>query len=226
MLDNVFSKVAPRQSVLPVNEWVYETLCELIFHGEFAPGVPITLRGIAEKLDVSPMPVREAATRLIAEGAFEVSEKRRISVSKMTQEKFDELLFARLSIEPELSYLALRYIDNERLNLLIDIDKKLNVAISTGSVEDYTKYNYQFHFGIYEACPSTILMPIVKSLWLRFSPFYRIVAGRAGTQTLDDYHESAIFAISENDPVALSSAIRKDIHEGMSTLKESIEATS
>ena len=114
------------------------------------PGVAITLRGIAESLDVSPMPVREAATRLIAEGAFEVSSKRRISVSQMTHEKFDELVYARLSLEPELSALALPFIDAKRLKSLIDIDNKLDFAISTGNIEDYTKYNYQFHFRRYK----------------------------------------------------------------------------
>jgi DNA-binding GntR family transcriptional regulator len=222
MPDKAFAKVKPRQSVLPINEWVYETLCELILHGEFVPGVTVTLRGIAESLGVSPMPVREAATRLISEGALEVSDKRRISVSQMTQAKFDELVVARLSLEPELAALALPYIDSEKLKSLIDIDNKLDVAISTGNIEDYAKYNCQFHFGIYEAAPSPVLLPIIKSLWLRFSPFYRIVAGRAGTKTLDDYHESAIAAIQAGDPVALAKAIHEDIEEGMEMLNDSI----
>ena len=222
MPHNAFLKVTPRQSALPVNEWVYETLCKLILHGEFVPGVPLTLRGIAESLNVSPMPVREAATRLIAEGALEVSKKRRITVSQMTQKKFDELVLARLSLEPALSALSLPLIDAERLKLLIDVDRKLDVAISTGNIENYTKYNCQFHFGIYEASPSPVLLPIIRSLWLRFSPFYRIVAGRAGTQTLDDYHESAIDAIKAKDPIALAKAIHKDIEEGMEMLNDSI----
>jgi len=222
MPSNAFSKIAPRLSVLPVNEWVYDTLCQLILHGEFVPGVTLTLRGIAESLDVSPMPVRESVTRLIAEGALEVSNKRRITVSQMTQKKFDELALARLSLEPALSALALPLIDAERLKLLVDVDSKLDVAISTGNIENYIKYNCQFHFGIYEASPSPVLLPIIKSLWLRFSPFYRIVAGRAGTQTLDDYHESAIDAIKAKDPDALAKAIHKDIQEGMEMLNDSI----
>ena len=197
-------------------------MCQLILHSEFVPGITLTLRGIAASLDVSPMTVRESVTRLIAEGALEVSKKRRITVSQMTQKKFDELVLARLSLEPELSALALPFIGAERLKLLIDVDSKLDVAISTGNIENYTKYNRQFHFGIYEASPSPVLLPIIKSLWLRFSPYYRIVAGRAGTQTLDDYHESAIDAIKAKDPVALAKAIHQDIEEGMAMLNESI----
>ena len=103
-----------------------------------------------------------------------------------------------------------------------NIDKNLDYAISTGNIEDYIKYNYQFHFGIYEAGPSPVLLPLVKTLWLRFSPFYRIVAGRAGTQTLKDFHHSAIDAIKAKDSVALVEAIHSDILEGMEMLNESL----
>ena len=222
MNQDILSKVEPRDPDLNTNDWVYNSLCQLILSGEFAPGISFTFRGIANSFGVSTMPVREAAKRLISEGALEISEKRRITVSKMTQSKFDELNIARLYLEPQLSGLALKHIDSKRLKLLINIDKNLDYAISTGNIEDYIKYNYQFHFGIYEAGPSPILLPLVRTLWLRFSPFYRIVAGRLGTQILKDFHHSAIDAIKAKDSIALVEAIHSDISEGMDMLNESL----
>ena len=222
MSTDILSKVEPRGPELNTNDWVYNSLCQLILSGEFVPGVSFTFRGIANSFGVSTMPVREAAKRLISEGALEISEKRRITVSKMTQSKFDELNVARLYLEPQLSSRAIKHIDSKRLKLLINIDKNLDYAILTGNIEDYIKYNYQFHFGIYEARPSPVLLPLVRTLWLRFSPFYRIVAGRAGTQTMKDFHHSAIDAIKAKDSVALEEAILNDISEGMEMLNESL----
>ena len=222
MSADLLSKVEPRGSELNANDWVYNSLCQLILSGEFVPGVSFTFRGIANSFGVSTMPVREAAKRLISEGALEISEKRRITVSKMTQSKFDELNVARLYLEPLLSGRAIKHIDSKRLKLLINIDKNLDYAILTGNIEDYIKYNYQFHFGIYEAGPSPVLLPLVRTLWLRFSPFYRIVAGRLGTQILTDFHHSAIDAIKAKDSVALEEAILNDISEGMEMLNESL----
>ena len=222
MSADLLSKVEPRGSELNANDWVYNSLCQLILSGEFVPGVSFTFRGIANSFGVSTMPVREAAKRLISEGALEISEKRRITVSKMTQSKFDELNVARLYLEPLLSGRAIKHIDSKRLKLLINIDKNLDYAILTGNIEDYIKYNYQFHFGIYEARPSPVLLPLVRTLWLRFSPFYRIVAGRLGTQILTDFHHSAIDAIKAKDSVALEEAILNDISEGMEMLNESL----
>ena len=222
MSTDILSKVEPRGPELNTNDWVYNSLCQLILSGEFVPGVSFTFRGIANSFGVSTMPVREAAKRLISEGALEISEKRRITVSKMTQSKFDELNVARLYLEPQLSSRAIKHIDSKRLKLLINIDKNLDYAILTGNIEDYIKYNYQFHFGIYEARPSPVLLPLVRTLWLRFSPFYRIVAGRLGTQILKDFHHSAIDAIKAEDSVALEEAIHNDISEGMEMLNESL----
>ena len=222
MSTDILSKVEPRGPELNTNDWVYNSLCQLILSGEFIPGISFTFRGIANSFGVSTMPVREAAKRLISEGALEISEKRRITVSKMTQSKFDELNVARLYLEPQLSSRAIKHIDSKRLKLLINIDKNLDYAILTGNIEDYIKYNYQFHFGIYEARPSPVLLPLVRTLWLRFSPFYRIVAGRAGTQTMKDFHHSAIDAIKAKDSVALEEAILNDISEGMEMLNESL----
>ncbi|MCK9909815.1 GntR family transcriptional regulator, partial [Microbacteriaceae bacterium K1510] len=42
------------------HEAVYRRLRERIFFGGFLPGRAVTLRGLAEELGVSPMPVREA----------------------------------------------------------------------------------------------------------------------------------------------------------------------
>jgi DNA-binding GntR family transcriptional regulator len=222
MSTNILSKVEPRGSELNTNEWVYNSLCQLILSGEFVPGISFTFRGIANSFGVSTMPVREAAKRLISEGALEMSEKRRITVSQMSQLKFDELKIARLNLETKLSSLALKHIDYKRLKLLKNIDKNLDYAISTGNIEGYIKYNYQFHFGIYEAGSSPVLLPLVRTLWLRFSPFYRIVAGRVGTQTMNDFHNSAINAIIAKDSVALEEAIHNDILEGMEMLNESL----
>ena len=72
---------------------MYNSLCQLILSGEFVPGISFTFRGIANSFGVSTMPVREAANRLISEGALDMSEKRRITVSQMTQSKFAHLYY-------------------------------------------------------------------------------------------------------------------------------------
>ena len=54
------------------HQWVYQLLRNNLLCGRVEPGKPLTIRGLAEILHVSPMPVREALHRLACEGAVEV----------------------------------------------------------------------------------------------------------------------------------------------------------
>lgn len=55
---------------------VYVKLRDLLAAGELAPGERLSLRKVAETLGVSVMPVREGATRLVADDALEVMPNR------------------------------------------------------------------------------------------------------------------------------------------------------
>ncbi len=207
----------------PVHERVYEALCDSILAGQFVPGVSITLRGLAEQLGVSPMPVREAIHRLVAERALQVLSNRRICVTPMTHTRIQELYHARLSLEPELASLAMPNITKRSIKSLQHIDEGLNQSLRTGDVDAYIRSNRKFHFDIYAHADSPVLFPLVRSLWLQFAPFTRIVFGRMGTEVLQDYHADALMALQAGNEIAFRNAIESDIREGMDMLAEHLQ---
>ncbi len=207
----------------PVHERVYDALCDAILAGEFVPGVSVTLRGIAEKLGVSPTPVRETIRRLAAEGALEVQGNRRVCVAGMSSLRLKELYQARLALEPELAVCAMPQISKKDIKQLQKIDDELNQSLKSGDVARYIARNRQFHFGIYERANSPVLFPLVHSLWLQFAPFTRIVFGRVGTEFIQDYHVDALAALSQQDAGLFRQAIESDIREGMDLLAEHLQ---
>ena len=94
-------KVA-RVSRVTLSEVVYRDIRELLLAGQVAPGEKFTLRGLAEAVGTSPMPVREAVGRLSAEGALEILANRAIRVPIMTRERFEELTVIRADIERQV----------------------------------------------------------------------------------------------------------------------------
>ncbi len=207
----------------PIHERVYDALCEAILTGEFVPGVSVTLRGIAEKLGVSPTPVREAIRRLAAEGALEVLGNRRVCVATMSQTRLKELYHARLSLEPELAMIAMPHISKKDIKHLQQLDDTLNQSLTSGDVVRYIACNRAFHFGIYERALSPVLFPLVRSLWLQFAPFTRIVFGRVGTEFIQDFHADALSALRQQDESGFRQAIKSDICEGMDLLAEHLQ---
>ena len=213
----------PETDAPPVHQQVYEALCDSILAGQFVPGVSVTLRGIANQLGVSPMPVREAIRRLVAEHALQVLSNRRVCVTAMTQIRLQELYHARLSLEPELALRAWPNIRKSDIKSLKYIDDELNLSLRSGDIDAYVRCNRQFHFGIYERADSPVLCPLVRSLWLQFAPFTRIVFGRIGTEIIQDFHADALRALQADNKQAFRHAIESDIREGMDLLEEHLQ---
>jgi DNA-binding GntR family transcriptional regulator len=212
---------------LPTHERIYRALRHRILYGGFLPGRPVTLRGLAESLGVSPMPVREAVRRLIAERALDLHDNRRVSVPAMTAEKFEQIVFARRTLEPELAVRALPHLTTGQISEIEEIDEAIDTCMKAGDTEGYMRMNHRFHFAIYREARAEILLAQVESIWLQFGPFMRTVYGRFGTSNLEDQHQRAIAAMRAGDAEGLRRAMTEDIMQGMRFIgAEALKAAS
>jgi DNA-binding GntR family transcriptional regulator len=201
-----------------LNAAIYAQLRRKLVTGKMSPGHGLSTRGLAVELGVSQTPVRDALSRLAAEGAVEIRSKRRVQVPAMTAERFEDLLRCRLLLEPEAAALALPHIDAARLERLRGIDAALDRALADGDADAYMENNHAFHFTLYRAHGGQTMAQLIEALWLQFGPFMRIVCGRINGATLNDQHQSAIRAIEAGDAEALRAAIASDIADGMGLL--------
>jgi DNA-binding GntR family transcriptional regulator len=197
------------------HEETYRTLYYAIITGSLEPGKVLTIRGLAEQLGCSPMPVREAVRRLVALGALEMQSTRRISVAPMTKERFEEIWSARVLLEPEIAARAIPHSSKLLIKELERIDNELSKVMDNGNPDAYCLKNWEFHFTLYRASGCPILLRLIESVWLQFGPFQRMVTGRLGTSYLVDQHQAAVKALKDKDEPALREAIRLDIHDGM-----------
>jgi DNA-binding GntR family transcriptional regulator len=201
---------------------VYRDLRNRILSGGFLPGSAVTLRGLAEDMGVSPMPVREAVRRLIAERALKMMDNRRVLIPPMTEASFEQIIYARKTLEPELASRAMDRIGPSEIKGIKAHDKAVDRAMAIGDVEGYMQANYRFHFAIYERARAETLLALVESIWLQFGPFMRMAYGRWGTSSLEDQHQAAISALERQDRKALKAAIAADISQGMNFIGEGI----
>ncbi|MDH3473119.1 MAG: GntR family transcriptional regulator [Rhodospirillales bacterium] len=203
-----------------LQEWVYQELRQSIITGRFLPGRNMTLRGVAEALNTSPMPVRDAFGRLVAERALATVGKGRVTIPRMSQDKLEELCGARVALETLAAERALPHIDGRRLRTLRKIDSGIDQALQGGDIETLLIKNHQFHFTLYGATPSQVLLPMIESLWLQLGPFMRTALARIGISYLTDRHVEAMDAIKRRDARALRDAIEADIRDGIGSVRE------
>lgn len=208
-----------RTAEMKTNKWVYQLLRTNLLCGKIAPGIPLTIRGLAEVLNVSPMPVREALHRLACEGAVEAKNNRRVIVPMMTAEKFSELCELRILIEAHAAEKALPYIREKDIARLELIDVSINEAVQQGDVETTSLRNQDFHRSLYSANPYQIVVPLIESLWLQLGPFSRIAISKLEKIYIVDRHVEAIQALKQQNGFGLRRAIEADIRDGIASIK-------
>jgi DNA-binding GntR family transcriptional regulator len=169
-------------------------------------------------LQVSAMPVREALHRLVADGALEHLDNRRVRVPDIDPEKFDEIIAARIALETIAAARALPFVDYLRLARLQQLDNDIDDAYKAGNIEQGIESNFAFHRCLYEVRSSAVLLPLIESVWLRLGPFMREATENLDESYRVDRHAQALEAIGLKDVEGLKAAITADIQEGVGYL--------
>ncbi|MGO4741372.1 GntR family transcriptional regulator [Bosea sp. 2KB_26] len=201
-----------RQSL---NEQVYESLHRALASGYFAPGQRVPLRAVANALGTSTMPVREAVKRLVAIGALELLENRRVRVPLVSVESYRDLVAARSLIEAAAAEAATQLMTDETLELLARRHGEM-CEISTRphneeNVRAYLACNQAFHFLIYGAAGSHTLIKVIQSLWIRSGPFFHILHKQSSDWRGNDNHVRILTAMQRRDPAEARAAVHADI---------------
>jgi DNA-binding GntR family transcriptional regulator len=208
-----------------LHERVYAELRRSLVHGAFDAGEVLRIVDLAQTLRTSTMPVREALGRLVSEQALEAMPSRSVRVPLINRERLDDLARARRLVEGELTALALPNLGTADFAEL----KSLTVACESAFAGDdadkahvTSELNHAFHFHIYQAARSAVLIPIVESLWLQSSPYVRAAArihDEKNDQSAVRYHWVLIDALERGDRAAAIQALINDITHSFNLIR-------
>ena len=190
---------------------IYQELRRSLMAGAFMPGAKVTLRSVSGQIGTSVMPVREAINRLIAERALEVVGDRQVIVPVMTEEKFSEIVLWRVQLESAAARAACRNITPEIIAELEAINTQMVEAVEHDQRDALLRHNYEFHFLIYNTAGSTILLPMIESLWLQVGPFTYFSIPSPKTLWNAKHHKDILKALKTGDAEAAGEAISQDI---------------
>lgn len=211
----------PKESKATVQNLVYHELRRALMTGAFMPGSKVTLRGLTQQLGTSIMPVRESVNRLIAERALQVAGTRQVIVPVMTEEKFAEITYWRVRLEADATRAASRYITPLAIARIEAINAEMSVAVDEDRRDALLPLNYQFHFAIYAAARSEILLPMIESLWLQAGPFTYFSTPSPKALWNAKHHRDIIRALKARDGDAAAQALVRDIENSATYLKSS-----
>jgi DNA-binding GntR family transcriptional regulator len=128
-------------------------LREAILDGDLEAGAHLGEVEIAERLGLSRTPVREALTRLAAEGLVELEAHRGARVTRFSAEDLDGIFAVRLALEPQATARAAEHVTPADLEALDDLARRMQELGAPGPDQDLdalVDLNRDFHARLLE----------------------------------------------------------------------------
>jgi DNA-binding GntR family transcriptional regulator len=196
-----------------VQQRVYAALRDQLMRGGFEPGQKLKIAELAEAFGTSAMPVRDALNRLTAERALETLPSRTVRVPALSKRALHDLRETRFAVE---GLAIARAASNMSRETLATLEKLIEAQIETDAghfSERSAEQNRAFHFAIYRQSGSTVLLPIIESLWLQFGPYLREASERfdGGDGRGTNFHVEMLDALTRGDALAARAALETDI---------------
>jgi DNA-binding GntR family transcriptional regulator len=198
-------------------EKAFDTLHAAIITGQLRPGTRLPIEELAEVLEMSPMPIREAVRRLDAAGLVENIPHRGARVTELSITDLTEVTEVRLALETlAIRRAAIRFDDRDEASARERLTA-LNESPDDNSAETSSAHA-AFHFALYEAADSAWLLRLIRPIWETAEryclevPSCRQLVGRRHE------HEAILGACVAHDPDRAAASL----HDHLATTANSI----
>lgn len=190
-------------------EAVYEALRESIISGELPPGKRLVIRDLANELDVSEIPVREALRRLETEGLIESTPYVGAVVSAPSIKDLQDIMAIRGALEALAAELSGPNLTGADIERLLEIASEMERCVDAERFWEYSKHDREFHSLLYSKCGNEKLLKAIEDLWTqseRARAIFNVVALSA-RQSLDE-HRAMLDCLASQDFKGLSELVK------------------
>ncbi|WP_088104863.1 GntR family transcriptional regulator [Halalkalibacter urbisdiaboli] len=193
---------------------VYEFLRSEIVSLKLSPGKSISENEIAERLQVSRTPVREAFLRLSQEDLVNVFPQKGSFVSLIDLEHLEEARFMREHLEVATTKLACELFTEKNL---IDITANLEaqkMAIQTKDIEGFYELDDKFHSIIFSSCKKSRVWEVIQNMMsINFNRMrYLSLTEKLNTDMIISQHQEIVESIKEQNPVRAEKVVREHLN--------------
>lgn len=208
-----FQKQAQNQKTL-VSQ-TYQILHDSIIAGRILPGESLKQEQLADELGVSARTVREALSRLVAEGLLVAEPHHSVRVNRFTIEDQEELYRMRSAIEGMAAEAAAARITQEELDHLREIVLLASQTNDPESTDRARHYNEDFHWTIINASGKKQYARTLRQIWtLMFTFFeaYELYEGHVVRREEDILsHEAILKALGERNGLLARQMLQEHI---------------
>lgn len=206
------TRIGPIASTLATE--VYDTLLDALIEGRLLPGDRLVMDRLAEEMDVSRTPVRDALHRLFREGVIEPANRRGYVVREPSARDTTDFYAARMAVEGHAAALLSSAGQEEVTDLRLLLDDIAGAP--RASTREAFSTNRQFHRAVVEATGNGYLLDMFDAIWnrSRTALTYRRFAAANPGQDFRCEHGDLLDAIDGADRDSARAAMVAHIRSG------------
>lgn len=218
-MSNTLVTSLQRHERTTIADTVYADIKSLLLSGRIPPGEKVTLRGLAEVIGTSPMPIRDAVRRLVTEGALEMLPNRTLRVPKPSLEAFREIVKIRCSLEGLAAEAGAMRIDDSALKRVREHLERFESEAkqTTPDLNVIVESNRLAHFTLYGAAEMPLLVSMIEGLWARVAPVFAYSMSHQARDVCSwesiNHHARLLQALRKRDSVLARHAVVSDIQD-------------
>jgi len=207
-------------------ELVYQRILDAILSGRLPSGSEIIASDLADELQVSPSPVREALLKLASDGLVQNASNRRATVVSFSREDIRGVFEVRRLLECGAAELAATVITPAQLAELRATAEACSALFGdTARKREMLDLDNRFHLLIAEAAGNESL----KSEILRFNRRVRVIQwlrlSPAKMRVAFDEHLAILAGLEAHDPEVARHAMSRHIREALTFVLEGLPET-
>ncbi|KAA0256932.1 GntR family transcriptional regulator [Deferribacter autotrophicus] len=207
----------------PLREKIADKIRTDIIKGVYKDGDRLVEPKLAEILGISRTPIREALRQLESEGFVEIIPRKGAIVKTMTLEDVDNLYVIKASLEGLAARQAVKYIKDEDIEEMSKINQRFLYIANKSSdiVEEYLKYNIDFHNIFIKLSHNEKLVEILEGLSKNFQRIKGMLITKSD-RALKAYeeHNEIIKAFKSKNAELVELKVRWHIENSWNYIKE------
>lgn len=200
---------------------VYESLLEAIISGGLAPGAELNSVELAQQLDVSRTPVKEAIKLLVHDGLVEQVNNHKARVAKFSRQDVSEIYDLREQLEGAAAEKATKLIDEKVLaQMRSEADSLLQSYGKLSWSSKAVDYDIRFHTTLATESGNKRLSKEIIRYRLLVRGFCRMTGSEETLLQALKEHIVILEAIESRDPILARQAMVSHIQVRKSTVLE------
>ncbi len=206
---------------------VVNEIIEAIVTGELKPGDRIIEQHIAEQMQISRAPVREAIRELVAQGIVRFLPRKGAYVAPLEPEEIRNVYLLRSRLEGLAAFIATPKLSTNDLQLLLQLSENMERATQNNDGKKFIDNDLKFHDRICQICENQYLQKMISGVRIQIQLFMKIskwnLVAHSQLTKESRTHQSIIQAFLKSDAVQAEQSMREHIISSGALLIEYIE---